>query len=813
MSLANYQNDDLPEAGGRPALAARGRSSPLLLLRLAFADLWHERMLTACVVVALTAVIAPLLILLSLKYGLVETLRMRLIDDPRNRELRPQSSHFFTDAEIQDLRSRPDVTFVIPLLSSFSTNVKVSLDGGSAERVESELLPTMPGDPLLEDNGTQVPALTQCVLSQPLYHRLSSNGDPIGRIHLHISRIVDRRFEEVTVPLDVIGAVSERATAKETIFVQLQLLEEIENYLQGMPVPRLGWEGEVKGIDAVVEQVAFSLPRVLEPEEEFKIKATTAFSNLKLIPPEDLSQYIDSAPAAGKFYYLLSISTERKDNPAGPEDIERLRNTLPTTAGDLLGLCLPMQVLEVTYPDGKPLPKEIFQVKAEVVSEAAKKAVFPLPPIVNAPKTKPTDTAKEATPTKPMSNKPPGQVENGTTEVVVPAVPVKVMPDGSTRILPSPTAPLPTAPSAPVLPRVVVPSQPNLNMGGTPSFQLDGKVGPLTRPPPPPAPKPTESKGKAGEKDEPSSKPDSSGKKRIRADKAPTSWQRFSDEGGRYVLAAAGSAPRNSDASISENEPDNYLPRTLLLPESWGAKDGQMVAATLNTPSGPVHFTAAVQTHSGSRPLIPQSLAGVLRAAMDKPVKFDADLQAFIPTSTAWPSFRMVVRDIDSVQGVVDYFHDQGMNVITKAERIRDVKELDYYTNRVFWLIAAVGLTGAVGALLASLIAAVERKRRSLGVLRLLGMRRRSLLRLPFYQSAVIVSLSVGLAIAAWHWVSKAITTFTLRYLEAGEALQTLPPSYLLYLWGGSLAIAAFASLIAGIRVMGVDPSEAIRDE
>ncbi len=165
------------------------------------------------------------------------------------------------------------------------------------------------------------------------------------------------------------------------------------------------------------------------------------------------------------------------------------------------------------------------------------------------------------------------------------------------------------------------------------------------------------------------------------------------------------------------------------------------------------------------------------------------------------------------MQGLVDHFHDLGMNVITKAERIRDVKELDTYTTQVFWLIAGVGLTGAVGALLASLFASVERKRRSLGVLRLLGLRRTSLVRLPFYQSCLIVSASVGLSIAAWWWVSQFIGRFTAGYLETGEHLATLPRDHLLVLWGGALVGAAFASCLAGIRVMRVDPSDAIRDE
>ena len=47
-------------------------------------------------------------------------------------------------------------------------------------------------------------------------------------------------------------------------------------------------------------------------------------------------------------------------------------------------------------------------------------------------------------------------------------------------------------------------------------------------------------------------------------------------------------------------------------------------------------------------------------------------------------------------------------------------------------------MVGGAMALLASLYAAVERKRRDLGVLRLLGLSRRTLCRYPMYQSLMI---------------------------------------------------------------------------
>jgi hypothetical protein len=761
----------------RAELAPRGMASFALLFRLALADLWHERILTLCVIVAITAVLAPLLILLSLKYGLVETLRYRLINDPRNREIRPQSPQIFTQADIEALRARPDVRFVMPQTRTISTLVKISLPGPKSDWFETEILPTAEGDPLLVENGTDAPSAGQCALSHSLHHRLAAGGD-FGQIRVTVGRQGATGFETVHTDLTVSGIVGERATSRETLFVPLEFLEHVEHWLEGHPVPELGWPGSITGVSPLVDALIVPTTRPLEPAEQAALVINTGFSSYESLTPEQAKAELNPLPPDAEAFYRFTTDAGRNEAAADDATLTRFRAALPSVAGDLYGYCQPMEI-ELTFPDGRPLRSATFEVLREIVNRPAKRL-------------EPSPKQNQRAPI-PVQSPPENQP---TIRRGMPVDTPKIAPSEQSKALPLPkpapkvpqrAIPMPPAPPAanPIAPDGVI--------------RLDQTVKPPPPPPPRPKPEPSED-GQPKRKSNPDD-PNSEVPTKKRRSSGFQGSGLFSPYGGRYVLAAVAACP-----------PAVTLP-IVFLPDSWGIADGQTLQAIYSSPTGAVPFPATVRVHKDSSPYLAQSTAGVLRVANERAIEFSEPLGTFVTTRRGWPNFRLVAKDIDSVQGIVDHFHNLGMNVITKAERIRDVKELDRYTTQVFWLIAGVGLTGAVGALLASLFAAVERKRRSLGVLRLLGMRRRTLVRLPFYQSAIIVSASVGLAIAAWWWVSGFIARFTSSYLEAGESLATLPREHLLILLVGALCIAAFTSFLAGLRVMRVDPSEAIRDE
>ena len=67
-----------------------------IVWRLSGTDLQHEWLLTGCLIMAVAAVLSPLLLIFGLKYGTIDTLRTRLVQDPRNREIRPMASQAFS---------------------------------------------------------------------------------------------------------------------------------------------------------------------------------------------------------------------------------------------------------------------------------------------------------------------------------------------------------------------------------------------------------------------------------------------------------------------------------------------------------------------------------------------------------------------------------------------------------------------------------------------------------------------------------------------------------------------------------------------
>jgi putative ABC transport system permease protein len=83
------------------------------LIRLALHDYFYERLLSACAVMGMAAVLAPLLVLFGVKNGIINTMSDRLIQDPRNREISAVGSGRYETDWFAAMEERSDVAFVI----------------------------------------------------------------------------------------------------------------------------------------------------------------------------------------------------------------------------------------------------------------------------------------------------------------------------------------------------------------------------------------------------------------------------------------------------------------------------------------------------------------------------------------------------------------------------------------------------------------------------------------------------------------------------------------------------------------------------
>ncbi|MGO3130659.1 MAG: ABC transporter permease, partial [Alcaligenes sp.] len=73
----------------------------LNVFRLAWADLRFDWRISFCMVAAMVAVVAPLLLLFGLKHGVVTQLQQELLQDPRNLEVKMLSSGSFDQAWLE----------------------------------------------------------------------------------------------------------------------------------------------------------------------------------------------------------------------------------------------------------------------------------------------------------------------------------------------------------------------------------------------------------------------------------------------------------------------------------------------------------------------------------------------------------------------------------------------------------------------------------------------------------------------------------------------------------------------------------------
>lgn len=201
-------------------------------IRLAMADLLAEKLLAACTVLALAAVLAPLLILAGLRAGVVQGLRELLLEDPRAREVATAANRSFDAALLARLAARPDVAFLAPRTRTLAASLLVERPDAPGAGTRVELIPTAPGDPLLPEG----PAGTdRVVLSASAAARLRVGaGDAlIGRL----ARVLDGRRDSVPLALTVQAVAPPVAFPRDAAFVPLALAVLVEDFQDGRTGP------------------------------------------------------------------------------------------------------------------------------------------------------------------------------------------------------------------------------------------------------------------------------------------------------------------------------------------------------------------------------------------------------------------------------------------------------------------------------------------------------------------------------------------------------------------------------------------------
>ncbi|WP_291321921.1 FtsX-like permease family protein, partial [Desulfonatronospira sp.] len=212
------------------------------------------------------------------------------------------------------------------------------------------------------------------------------------------------------------------------------------------------------------------------------------------------------------------------------------------------------------------------------------------------------------------------------------------------------------------------------------------------------------------------------------------------------------------------------------------------------------------------RPLVPAELMGVLRTARQRGVMLEPDSGEFAMVRGGFRGFRLYTDSIDHVPGVYRQLQEQGIEVLAQVETIQRIQVLDAGLTRLYSLLALLGISGGTAVLLSSLYAAVERLRRDLGVLRLVGLGRRHVFFLPMIQGLMIAAAGLMLGFACYYTLAAMINHTFASELAPGERFCSLPLSYKGGIVFLTTCLALSGSLVAAWRATRIDPAEVIRD-
>jgi putative ABC transport system permease protein len=186
--------------------------------------------------------------------------------------------------------------------------------------------------------------------------------------------------------------------------------------------------------------------------------------------------------------------------------------------------------------------------------------------------------------------------------------------------------------------------------------------------------------------------------------------------------------------------------------------------------------------------------------------------QALDALNVGYARARVYARDIDSVAPLERWLNEQRIETASRLAEINNVKAINHVLGLIFSVIAGAALIGCIASLVGAFLANIDRKRRHLAVLRLLGF---SSLAVSAYVvlQALVLSLVGYLGGLGSYYLGSLLFD---RLLVSSQATG----AYICHItvWHGLVAlllaflVAGLVALIGALRAIRIQPAESLRE-
>jgi putative ABC transport system permease protein len=176
-----------------------------------------------------------------------------------------------------------------------------------------------------------------------------------------------------------------------------------------------------------------------------------------------------------------------------------------------------------------------------------------------------------------------------------------------------------------------------------------------------------------------------------------------------------------------------------------------------------------------------------------------------------YAGFRLYARSLEDVIGIDRDLRREGIDVATRAEDVAALLALDRNLGTLFAGIAGLSGMGYLVGLAVGLYASVERKRRDLALLRLMGLSARGLVAFPATQAAAFALAGAALAALLAVGLEALVNRLDLALAE-GRPVSAIAAGDLALAAAATLSGALVAALFAARRAASIAPGEGMRD-
>lgn len=179
---------------------------------------------------------------------------------------------------------------------------------------------------------------------------------------------------------------------------------------------------------------------------------------------------------------------------------------------------------------------------------------------------------------------------------------------------------------------------------------------------------------------------------------------------------------------------------------------------------------------------------------------------------TTFSKVRLYAKTVDDVAPISAWLAEQHIDSSSRLAEIDNVKAINQVLTLIFAVIALTALVGCIASLIGAFLANIDRKRKDLAVLRLLGFTNLTIALYVIVQALMITVLAYIVGLALYGLASSVFNQLLVNHQSTSGFASEITLMHAALALALSVVIAVFVSCIGALRAIRIQPAESLRE-